>query len=223
MFFSLYFANSGLNTHLNLLNTGTVWWTLVVLLILASAAKIIPVTLMTKLCTKRAWHYCLSIGVFMNTRGIVQLVVLNIGVELKVLSPIIFALFVLMATILTLITSPVIHLLRRKDSDKSSQQDGDDDSRLVREEDIDMNGLKNGVETISDGKIGANGQIPSSTNYSKQSPSNFPVHDTYLTADERLNLSEIDLNGSGQRPAVIGHIVTMPVCPPRRVVNMTRF
>ncbi len=221
LFFSLYFANSGLNTHLNLLNTGTVWWTLVVLLILASAAKIIPVTLMTKLCTKRVWHYCLSIGVLMNTRGIVQLVVLNIGVQLKVLSPIIFALFVLMATILTFITSPVIHLLRRKDSEKSSQ-DGDDDSHLVRE-DTDMNELQNGVETISNGKIGANGQTPGSTKSSKQSSSNLPVHDTYLVADERLNLPEIDLKTSGQQPAVIGHIVTMPVCPPRRVVNMTRF
>jgi len=225
LFFSLYFANSGLNTHLNLLNTGKVWWTLVVLLILASTAKIVPVTLMTKLCTKKTWHYCLSIGVLMNTRGIVQLVVLNIGVELNVLSPIIFALFVLMATILTFITPPIVYLLRRKDSDfeKSSQQDGEDDSRLVTEEDIDMNELKNVVETISNGDMGVHGQTPGSTKSSKQSLSNLSAHNAYLTVDERENLPEIDPNATGQQQAVIGHIVKMPACPPRRVINMTRF
>lgn len=50
-------------------------------------------------------------GVLMNTRGIVQLVVLNIGVQLKVISPVIFAMFVLMATILTIFTSPILYLL----------------------------------------------------------------------------------------------------------------
>lgn len=77
---------------------------------------------MTRLCTKRGWYYCLSVGVLMNTRGIVQLVVLNIGVQLKILSEIIFALFVLMATILTIITSPVIQLLLRKED----QHDNDE-------------------------------------------------------------------------------------------------
>ncbi|CAF5198939.1 unnamed protein product, partial [Rotaria magnacalcarata] len=85
-FLPLYFANSGLKTKLNLLNTGRSWWTLLVLIILASAAKIIPVTLATKLCTRKPWNYCASMGVLMNTRGIVQLVVLNIGVQLKVIS-----------------------------------------------------------------------------------------------------------------------------------------
>ena len=53
----------------------------------------------------------------MNTRGIVQLVVLNIGVELNVISPIIFAIFVLMATILTFVTSPILSLLYRENHD----------------------------------------------------------------------------------------------------------
>jgi hypothetical protein len=111
--FSLYFANSGLNTRLNLLNTGRVWWMLFVLVFLASVAKIVPVTLTTKLCTRKSWYYCASMGVLMNTRGIVQLIVLNIGVELKVISPVIFAMFVLMATILTFSTSPILYILYR--------------------------------------------------------------------------------------------------------------
>jgi hypothetical protein len=111
---SLYFANSGLKTRLNLLNTGRSWWTLAVLVLLASLAKIIPVTLASKLFTRQSWYYCASMGVLMNTRGIVQLVVLNIGVQLKVISPVIFAMFVLMATILTLLTSPILSFLYGK-------------------------------------------------------------------------------------------------------------
>ena len=113
----LYFANSGLQTRLNLLNNGRVWWTLAVLIVLASVSKIIPVTLATKFCSKRPWFYCLSMGVLMNTRGIVQLVVLNIGVSLGVISPIIFAMFVLMATILTFMTSPILYFLYHRNSD----------------------------------------------------------------------------------------------------------
>lgn len=57
----------------------------------------------------------------MNTRGIVQLVVLNIGVELKVLSPKIFAMFVFMAVVLTCLTSPILHFLYRRDSSNADQ------------------------------------------------------------------------------------------------------
>jgi hypothetical protein len=96
------------------LNTFRAWWTLAVLILLASAAKIIPVTLATKVLTRKSWYYSASMGVLMNTRGIVQLVVLNIGVQLKVISPVIFAMFVLMATVLTFLTSPILSILYAK-------------------------------------------------------------------------------------------------------------
>jgi hypothetical protein len=120
---SLYFANSGLKTRLNLLNTGQAWWTLFVLILLASTAKIVPVTVATKICTRKPWNYCASMGVLMNTRGIVQLVVLNIGVQLKVIAPVIFAMFVLMATVLTIITSPVLYLLYQRNSDPKTLEE----------------------------------------------------------------------------------------------------
>ena len=64
-------------------------------------------------------------GVLMNTRGIVQLVVLNIGVQLKVISPVIFAMFVLMATILTIFTSPILSILYAKIDENTEPTDGD--------------------------------------------------------------------------------------------------
>jgi hypothetical protein len=222
--FSLYFANSGLRTHLNLLNTGQVWWMLVILLLLASTAKIVPVTLMSKLCTKKSWHYCLSLGVLMNTRGIVQLVVLNIGVELNVISNTIFAMFVLMATILTFLTSPILYLLYRKDLDprKLSMDNVAEELNFVKEQNIDMNDLQD-IETISNGELGLNEERRSSEKLPRQSSTNSSGQTAILTIDERINYPEIDPNISKFQPVVIGNIVTMPTCPKRRSANMTRF
>jgi Kef-type K+ transport system membrane component KefB len=117
-FLPLYFTNSGLKTHLYLLNTFQAWYTLLALIFIASISKIMSVTLMTRIVTRKTetWSYAFAAGILMNTRGIVQLVVLNIGVELGVLTPLIFSIFVLMAIILTFFTSPLLYLvyLRKK-------------------------------------------------------------------------------------------------------------
>ena len=132
----------------------------------------------------------------MNTRGIVQLVVLNIGVELNVLSKVIFAIFVLMATILTFLTSPVLYLLSRKE---------------IKPEKLTMDTIVEDLELAR-----------------KQSHADLAIIsdqqsvETSLTIHERLNYPQIDPNISSEQPAVIGNIVTIPVCPPRPV-NMTRF
>jgi hypothetical protein len=90
---------------------------------LATVAKVLPVTIATKICSRKPWNYCASIGILMNTRGIVQLVVLNIGVQLKVISPVIFAMFVLMATVLTIFTSPVLYFLYQRNSDPKTLEE----------------------------------------------------------------------------------------------------
>ncbi|CAF1375598.1 unnamed protein product [Adineta ricciae] len=171
-FLPLYFANSGLKTRLNLLNTGRAWWTLAVLVIIASVSKIVPVTIATKIFSRRSWYYCASMGVLMNTRGIVQLVVLNIGVQLKVISPVIFAMFVLMATILTLATSPILSFLYKRDSDPKVLEESKTahDLHLALEGEVNLenkseNGTidndaiippnkrsENSIKTISDGR-----------------------------------------------------------------------
>lgn len=119
-FLPLYFTNSGLKTHLYLLNTFQSWYILLALVCIASISKILPLTLITKLFTRKTqtWSYALAVGILMNTRGIVQLVVLNIGVELGVLSPVVFSIFVLTAVILTFLTSPLLYFvyLRKKKS-----------------------------------------------------------------------------------------------------------
>ncbi|CAF1201920.1 unnamed protein product [Adineta steineri] len=117
-FLPLYFTNSGLKTHLYMLNTFQIWYTLVSLVFIVSLAKIIPVTLMTRLITRKTqtWSYAFAVGILMNTRGIVQLVVLNVGVELGILSPIIFSMFVVVAVILIFFTTPVLYVVYLKNN-----------------------------------------------------------------------------------------------------------
>jgi len=59
------------------------------------------------------WRDSASLGVLMNTRGLMELIVLNIGLDLKVLSPTLFAMMVIMALVTTLATTPILHLLQR--------------------------------------------------------------------------------------------------------------
>jgi len=220
-FLPLYFANSGLNTQLNLLNNGKAWWTLVILILLASTAKIVPVTLVSKLCSKKPWFYCLSIGVLMNTRGIVQLVVLNIGVELGVISPMIFAVFVLMATILTFLTSPILYFLypREYDIRKLSMSHVAEDLRNIRETERKMSRINDNIQTISNGDIN-NDELKSSSNkLSRKSLPNMPVHDTFVTFDDRISYVKIDPNTNKQGMEEIGRISHMS----HRSSKMTQF
>ena len=93
-------------------------------------------------------------GVLMNTRGIVQLVVLNIGVQLKVISPVIFAMFVLMATILTFLTSPILYFLyvRRCDPNAALASSKGHDHHLDLEGDNKHGDVhKDGLPSMNDG------------------------------------------------------------------------
>lgn len=162
-FLPLYFANSGLNTQLGLLNDGASWWTLVVLVVLATAAKVIPVSLMARAVVSKDWRYCMSIGLLMNTRGIVQLVVLNIGVELGILSPKLFAIFVLMATILTFMTSPLLSMIYHN----PYKTDTEDKVRLAEEFEMIRRAVSEEpqvylqIQPVVDGKVlNLNGGVP---------------------------------------------------------------
>ena len=85
----------------------------------------------------------------MNTRGIIQLVVLNIGVELKILSPVIFAMFVLMATILTFATSPILYILYRRKYNPEESHNGHD-LHMTLEEDNSLNSHKDFPTVLTD-------------------------------------------------------------------------
>ncbi|CAF4286665.1 unnamed protein product [Adineta steineri] len=89
-------------------------------------------------------------GILMNTRGIVQLIVLNIGVELNILSPVIFAMFVVMATVLTFSTSPILYLLYRRKHDPTILEDSNNAQslQLILEEENNRNDHQDDVPTV---------------------------------------------------------------------------
>jgi len=106
----LFFVITGLRTHIGLLNEGYLWVTFGWILLVAITGKIGGSTLAAKL-VGQSWKDSLSIGILMNTRGLMQLIVLNIGYDLGVLSPEIFAMMVLMALVTTLMTGPALDLI----------------------------------------------------------------------------------------------------------------
>ncbi len=107
-----FFAYTGLRTQIGLVSSGTEWMLLGVIILIASLGKF-GGSLAAARLTGMGWRESSAIGVLMNTRGLMELIVLNIGLDLKVLSPTLFAMLVLMAVITTVATTPVLDLLNR--------------------------------------------------------------------------------------------------------------
>ncbi|MED6173423.1 Cation/H(+) antiporter 20 [Stylosanthes scabra] len=103
----LYFASSGLKTDVTKIRGGTAWGLLVLVISTACAGKILGTFVAALMCMIPA-REALTLGVLMNTKGLVELIVLNIGKEKKVLNDEIFAILVLMALFTTFITTPMV-------------------------------------------------------------------------------------------------------------------
>lgn len=114
----LFFVITGLRTEIGLLNAGHLWITFGWILLVAVAGKFGGSALAARI-VGQSWKDSLSIGVLMNTRGLMQLIVLNIGYDLGILSPEIFAMMVLMALVTTLITGPALDLINWLMPDRS--------------------------------------------------------------------------------------------------------
>ncbi|KAK4802529.1 hypothetical protein SAY86_000732 [Trapa natans] len=107
LFLPLYFASSGLKTNVATIE-GAQSWGLLVLVIFAACFGKISGTLSVALLFKIPLRESLALGFLMNTKGLVELIVLNIGKDRKVLNDQTFAVLVLMAIFTTFITTPVV-------------------------------------------------------------------------------------------------------------------
>lgn len=106
----LFFVFTGLRTHIGLLNQGHLWITCGWIILIAVAGKFGGSTIAAK-AVGQTWKDSLSIGALMNTRGLMELVVLNIGYDLGILTPEVFTMMVIMALITTFMTSPALNLI----------------------------------------------------------------------------------------------------------------
>ena len=109
----LFFAFTGLRTQIGLLNDWSSWLTCLGIIVVAVAGKL-GGSMLAARWTKMSWRDSFSIGVLMNTRGFVELVVLNIGYDLGILSARVFAMMVIMALVTTFMMAPLISLLQPK-------------------------------------------------------------------------------------------------------------
>ncbi|MEI9944609.1 MAG: cation:proton antiporter [Chitinophagaceae bacterium] len=114
----LFFVITGLKTQIGLLNEGHLWATFGWVLLVAVAGKFGGSALAARM-VGQTWKDSLSIGVLMNTRGLMQLIVLNIGYDLGILSPQIFAMMVLMALVTTFMTGPALDCINYLIPDKT--------------------------------------------------------------------------------------------------------
>ena len=107
-----FFAFTGLRTQIGLVS-GLQEWMLCGLIILVASAGKFGGSLLAARITGLGWREGSALGVLMNTRGLMELIVLNIGLELGVISPTLFAMLVIMALVTTFATTPILHLITR--------------------------------------------------------------------------------------------------------------
>jgi Kef-type K+ transport system membrane component KefB len=124
LFLPAFFAFTGMRTQVGLVHGASQWLVCGVVLATASIGKFGGSFVAARI-TGLGNRDAASLGILMNTRGLMELIVLNLGLDLHILSPTLFAMLVLMAVITTFATTPVLHLLTR-----GAAEPGADPARL---------------------------------------------------------------------------------------------
>lgn len=106
----LFFVFTGLRTQIGLIDDPKHWELTGWIICVAVVGKFFGSALAAKF-TGQDWRDSLTIGALMNTRGLMELVVLNIGLDLKVLTPTVFTMMVIMALLTTVMTGPALNLI----------------------------------------------------------------------------------------------------------------
>ncbi|XP_077227939.1 cation/H(+) antiporter 18-like [Tasmannia lanceolata] len=107
LFLPLYFVSSGLKTNVATIEGAQSWGLLVLVIVTACLGKIMG-TVAVSLACRVPFREALTLGFLMNTKGLIELIVLNIGKDRKVLNDQTFAIMVLMALFTTFITTPLV-------------------------------------------------------------------------------------------------------------------
>jgi Kef-type K+ transport system membrane component KefB len=106
----LFFALTGMRTRLDLLNDGAMWLWAAVVLFAAVFGKMGGAALAAR-WTGQSWRDAAALGALLNTRGLVELIVLNIAYTVGAFTPTLFTMLVVMALVTTMLTTPLLTLL----------------------------------------------------------------------------------------------------------------
>jgi Kef-type K+ transport system membrane component KefB len=113
LFLPAFFAFTGLRTQVGLVSGAESWIVCGIIIVVACAGKF-GGTLIASRLSGLKWRDSAALGILMNTRGLVELIVLNMGLDLGVISPKLFTMLVIMALVTTLMTTPILQALLRK-------------------------------------------------------------------------------------------------------------
>src|SRR4051812_4313387 len=125
-----FFAYTGLRTQIGLVSGPQQWLFCALIILVASAGKFGGSAIAARLTGLR-WRDASALGVQMNTRGLMELIVLNIGLELHVISPTLFAMLVIMALATTFATTPILHFITPRRRLEAEASEIEEEARLA--------------------------------------------------------------------------------------------
>src|SRR5262245_23479739 len=114
-----FFAFTGMRTQIALVSGLDQWLVCGLIIVVATAGKFGGALASARL-TGLSWHDSAALGLLMNTRGLMELIALNIGLDMQVISPTLFAMMVLMAIVTTMAASPLLPQLTSGESSNIS-------------------------------------------------------------------------------------------------------
>lgn len=119
----LFFVYSGLRTDIGLLGLNPVTWLWTGLILVAAVAGKLGGSAIAARAGGKSWFRSVQIGALMNTRGLTELIVLNVGIDLGLLSKKLFTMLVIMALISTMMTGPILARLRSRAAGRLEELD----------------------------------------------------------------------------------------------------
>jgi Kef-type K+ transport system membrane component KefB len=120
VFLPVFFAFTGLRTTIGVLDSGAEWAACGAIIAVATLGKFLGTILGARMA-HIGWRDAAALGALMNTRGLMGLIVLNVALDLGILSPRLFTMMVLMAVVTTFMTSPLLDLLNLQASPQRTQ------------------------------------------------------------------------------------------------------
>ncbi|XP_049408241.1 cation/H(+) antiporter 20 [Solanum stenotomum] len=117
----LYFASSGIKTNISQIHSVKAWGLVVLVVSTACVGKVLGTFVVGIMLCSMPMREALALGFLMNTKGLVELIVLNIGKEKKVLDDETFAIMVIMALFTTFITTPIVMAIHKPSSTQNPQ------------------------------------------------------------------------------------------------------
>lgn len=118
----LYFVTSGLNANFKLLNTGLIWGQIVLIFFVVFISKFVA----TAVCTRIAgfkWRDAAFVAALMQSKSIIELIILNAGQEIGVLSPQVYSMLFMTFIFSTLTVRPLAAVLYKRDMESEESHD----------------------------------------------------------------------------------------------------